>query len=81
MPSSPGRDELARLDAGIASGEALVQAQLRRIAELRAAGQDPMEAQEHLTVMGMTLDAWRERRRKLLEELQRAEGRESPKSE
>jgi hypothetical protein len=67
--------ELATLNADIASGEARAKAQIRHIAELRAVGRDTTQAQAVLEAMNVTLDARRERRRRILDELQHYESR------
>jgi hypothetical protein len=72
-------DELAKLNAGIASAEAAVEVQRRRVAERQAAGQDATQAQEVLMCMTMTLEAWGEHRRKIVDRHERAEAQRTDK--
>jgi hypothetical protein len=72
LRASKERGELVKLDAGIASEEAAVEGQRRRVAALQAIGQDATQAQEVLMCMALTLEAWREHRRTLAERLERA---------
>jgi hypothetical protein len=68
------RQDLDKADADIAAGEKRVTEQITLIERLAAEGQDTTEARKLLRNYETTLEAWRDHRRLILEEIERLEG-------
>lgn len=68
------REDLAKADVDIAEGERRLAQQISLIQWMAKKGQDPEEATKLLWNYQTTLEAWREHRRLILQEIARLEG-------
>jgi len=69
------REDLAKVDLDIAEGERRVNEQIALIERLAEHGHDVTEAKKLLQNYETTLEAWREHRHLIIEEIERLEGR------